>query len=212
MDLIALDIETIPLEKDPNFDNPEHWAIFAVALGHYSERTSTVVDVLFRDNPGLHAERVLLNNMIDWIAERTHGKARTILSYNGKSYDLPILQYRAYELDEAITDSNLTERLNLLMETSHHTDLIKDMKDRKGYYVSLDDALDEFSIKADEPEWLGKKITGADMPSMGLELLAERAPSANDDLREAVRRYASSDVAPLFELYDELSQEKQICQ
>lgn len=94
------------------------------------------------------------------------------------------------------------ERLNILLDTSTHVDLIEKMREREGDWVSLDDALEAYGIDADEPEWMGSKVTGADMPSMGLELLTDRN---NTDLRETVRRYAASDVAPLFELHDRLS-------
>ena len=202
MDRVAIDIETIPLTKDPDFESPEDWSVFAIALGHQRSGESDVtIDVLFRDNPNYAAERELIDRMIDWIAERTCIEARTVLTYNGDSYDLPILKHRAYELDEAIAESNLAERLYLLFKTSLHTDLIKEMKERKGYYVSLNDALDEFSINTDEPTWMGKPVEGSDMPSMGLELIAGRQ---NDELRETVRRYAASDVEPLFDLHTEL--------
>lgn len=197
MDRIALDIETIPLAKDPDFDSPEDWSVYAIALGHSAPDSDTVVDVLFRDNPHFTAERDLIERMIDWVADHTRGEARTILTYNGESYDLPVLRHRAYELDEAITDSNLAERLYLLLETSLHTDLIQIMKERKGYFVSLDDALEEHNIDADKPEWMGKPLEGSDMPSMGLELISSRQ---NDELRKKVYRYAASDVKPLFDL------------
>ena len=201
MDHIALDIETIPLKTDPDFDDPSHWTVFAVALGHKPPDSDFVVDVLFRDNTHFDAEQDLIERMIDWIAEHTHGKQRRILTYNGESYDLPILKHRAYVLDDEVPDSNLAERLYMMLETSLHTDLIQDIKQEKGYYVSLDDALDEFSIDADEPKWMGKPVAGEDMPSMGLEIISGRA---NDGLRETVKRYAASDVEPLFRLYEEL--------
>jgi len=46
---IAIDIETIPLVNDPDFQNPEHWTVFAVALGHAPPHGDTNVTVLFRN-------------------------------------------------------------------------------------------------------------------------------------------------------------------
>jgi DNA polymerase elongation subunit (family B) len=201
MNLIALDIETIPLKQDPDFDSPKDWTIFAVALGHKAPGSDVTVDVLFRDSPHFNAERELLNDVIDWVADRTNGEARTLITYNGDSYDFPILRHRAYVLDDESPDSNVAERLYMMLETSMHTDLIQLVKDQKGYYVSLDDTLAEHNIDADEPEWLGKPVEGSDMPSMGLELISGRA---NDELRETVYRYAASDVEPLFDLHTEL--------
>jgi hypothetical protein len=197
---ITIDIETIPLVNGPDFQNPEHWTVFAVALGHAPPQGDTNVTVLFRDNPTLTAEGELINDTIDWIADRTDS-GRTILTYNGNNYDLPVLKHRASRIDDVDSGMSVSKRLNLLLDTSNHVDLIQEMKDRKGDWVSLDDALEIHQITADEPEWMGSKVTGDDMPSMGIELLTDRP---NADLREAVRRYAASDVAPLFELRDSL--------
>jgi len=203
MDHIALDIETIPLETDPDFDDPSHWTVFAVALGHKAPDSDLVVDVLFRDSVHFNAERDLINRMIDWVADRTNGEARTLITYNGDSYDFPILRHRTCVLDDEFPDSNVAERLCMMLETSMHTDLIQSMKDRKGYYVSLEDSLEEFDISYDEPEWLGSTVTGADMPSMGLEVISGRA---NPELRETVYSYAASDVKPLFQLHQSLNE------
>jgi len=198
-DRIALDLETIPLVDEPDFADPSHWTVFAAALG-YSDGEATEVDVLFRESHTLTAEAALINDAIDWIAERA-GSNRVILTYNGESYDIPVLQHRAERIDDVEPEVNVSERLGLLLDTSQHVDLIEDMRELEGDWVSLDDALDSHDITADTPTWMGEPVTGSDMPSMGLELLTDRD---NTELREAVRRYASSDVKPLFELHKEL--------
>jgi len=202
MDRVALDIETIATTEDPDFNDPSHWIPFAVALGHHSGAMGEPdVNVIFRENNSIKAEARLLNDTIDWIADRCASNELELLTYNGESYDLPIMKHRAREIRSSNPGSNIVERLVLLLKTATHTDLILEMKEREGYWVSLDDALDQHDITADEPTWLGKPVTGADMPEMGLELLSDRP---NADLREAVRQYASSDVGPLFELRDRL--------
>jgi hypothetical protein len=208
-DRIALDIETIPTVADPAFDNPDHWVPFATALGYSpAGRTDVDVEVFFREDYTLEAEAELLNSSIDWIADRINGDGE-LLTYNGSSYDLPILKHRGRELRRAKPGVNVIERLVLLLDTVNHVDLIELNKDRLGYYKSLEDTLEEFSIEYDEPYWLDKPITGADMPEMGLELIADRPDGVNDDLRAAVRRYAASDVGPLFELDDCIKREKE---
>ncbi|WP_353634493.1 ribonuclease H-like domain-containing protein [Halobacterium sp. NMX12-1] len=195
-DRIAIDLETIPTVKDPDFNTPSHWTPFCVAVGYDSGDGDPEVEVLFRDGPSLDEEAQLLHSMIDWIADRI-GDSPVLLTYNGESYDLPILKHQSYVINDEISGSNIIERMYLFTQTCDHVDLIQLIKDRKGYWVSLDDALDEYGIDSDDPEWLNKPVTGGDMPEMGLELLSD-AP--NDNLREAVRRYAASDVQPLFEL------------
>ena len=203
MGRFALDIETIPLVDDPDFRTPAHWRPFAIALGHDpgDGRGATEVDVFFREDDSLDAEEAFLTGALDWIADRSDGPDHELLTYNGDGYDLPILNHRASEIGERRTESDVVEQFVHLVESNTHTDLIQRMKARNGYFVSLDDALAEFSIEADAPTWLGSEVTGADMPSMGAKLL-ESGP--NDDLRDVVYRYAASDVEPLFELHDEL--------
>lgn len=197
---VALDIETIPLVDNPDFQDPAHWTVFAVALGHAPPDDDLSVTVLFRDGATLTAEGELITDTIDWVANQT-ASGRTILTYNGNKYDLPILEHRAARIDDVEPGENIGERLSLLLDTSTHTDLIEDMKEQEGEWISLDDALSSYGIGGDQPDWRKTKVTGADMPAMGLELLTDR-PSIG--LQEAVRRYAASDVAPLFKLHDAL--------
>ncbi|MCU4971843.1 ribonuclease H-like domain-containing protein [Halobacteria archaeon AArc-m2/3/4] len=199
----ALDIETISTCENPDFNDPAHWIPFAIAVGHQDESMrEPEVEVIFREDSSIGAEARMLNDAFDWISSRSDGGDRVLLTYNGDSYDLPILKHRAYRVRQAEPGVNVVERLYLLLKGSYHVDLILDMKNQEGYWVSLDDALNMHSIDADEPEWMGKTVTGADMPEMGLELLSDRP---NSNLREAVRRYAASDVGPLFELHAALT-------
>ncbi|WP_408957550.1 ribonuclease H-like domain-containing protein [Natrinema sp. 74] len=201
----AIDIETISTVENPDFDDPEHWIPFCIALGHESESMSDPdVEVIFRGGSSIEEEARLFTDALDWIASRSDGSDRVLLTYNGDGYDFPILKHRACRVRQAEPAENVVDRLCLLLRSSRHIDLILRMKDREGYFVPLDDALDIHGIESDEPEWLGKPVTGADMPEMGLELLSDRP---NDDLRRAVERYAASDVGPLFQLYEELTTE-----
>lgn len=202
MDRVALDLETIALVDDPSFDNPEHWTIFAVATGFAPDPTSEpVVEVFFREDSTLQAEADLINETIDWIAAKCNSGPRILITYNGEGYDLPLLRHRISVIDDSVSEASITQRVNFFLGTSEHADLIQDVKEIEGYYRSLDDTLKKYNIESDSPTWMGKEVTGADMPSFGLELLSDQP---NQDLREVTYRYAASDVKPLFELYDEL--------
>lgn len=198
-DTFALDIETIPLVDDPTFDDPAHWTVFAVALGHSPEQGERSVTVLFRDDHTLTSEGELINDAITWIADRTSTSTRKFLTYNGVNYDIPILKHRSARVEDVEPGVSICERLSLLLDMSDHVDLIQVMRNQTDEWVSLDDALEEHGIATDEPTWMGTTVSGSDMPRMGLELLTDRE---NADLREVVRRYAESDVAPLFELHE----------
>lgn len=206
---VALDIETISTVDEPDFSNPEHWLPFGIAVGYTdASMESPDVRVVFRSDSSIAAEGRMLDDVFDWIDDRTGpGSSPELVTYNGESYDVPILKHRAYRIDGAGCDVNATHRLYLLLKTCEHVDLMQDMIDAKSYHVSLDDALAEHDIDADTPRWMGEKVTGSDMPEMGLELISD---SDSPDLRDAVRRYAASDVAPLFELHDDLRGARQV--
>lgn len=207
MDRIALDIETIPLVDSPSFDNPDHWTIFAIATGFESARsTESDVEVFFREDSTLEAEADLINETIDWIAAKCDSDSRTLITYNGEGYDLPILRHRATILDDSVPGASITQRLFFLLNTSQHADLIQDVKEIEGYYRSLDDTLKKYNIDSDDPTWMDKEVTGEDMPSFGLELLSDEP---NEELRDVTYRYAASDVKPLFKLYEEIRGERQ---
>ena len=203
MDRVALDIETVSTVSDPDFSNPAHWIPFAVAVGHSSPSSACSINVHFRKGESLRAEADLFHDVIDWAASRCNQENRIVISYNGSSYDIPILRHRARILDDELGE-DLTQRLYFLLDTATHHDLMDDMVEQKGYHVSLDDALSMHDIEAEEPEWNGEKVTGADMPNFGLELMSGYPDNVNSDLREVTRRYAQSDVEPLFELHSRL--------
>lgn len=202
MNRFSIDIETVSTVTDPDFTEPTHWLPFAIALGHQLEGMEEPdVVVVFREDPGLAAEHRMLSNCLDWIARNVERREeRVLLTYNGDGYDLPILKHRAEMLDREI-ESNLSDRLSLFLNGSRHVDLIQEMKEREGYWVSLDDALSMHDIEYDRVEWLDREVSGKDMLSFGLELMTDRP---NDDLKEVTRRYAASDVRPLFSLHDRL--------
>lgn len=203
----AIDIETISTVDDPDFSDPEHWIPFCVAAGHLAPGDDEPeVEVLFRSDSSIAAERRLLDRTIDWIAERSESsEPLELVTYNGESYDIPILQHRAAEISGSNPGVGVRNRLDLLLYSAEHVDLMQHVVDRRGYHASLDDVLDDHGIECDKPEWLGDKVTGGDMPEFGLELLSDRP---DDELRDAVRRYAASDVQPLFDLHRQLRSHK----
>jgi hypothetical protein len=126
MDRIAVDVETVALVEDPDFRTPAHWRPFAIALGYApgDGRGGPDLEVLFRDGDGLEAEDAFLTEALDWIADRSDGVDRELLTYNGDGYDLPILNHRASEIGGGRTESDVAERLTDLLESCTHTDLI----------------------------------------------------------------------------------------
>ncbi|WIV66568.1 ribonuclease H-like domain-containing protein [Natrialbaceae archaeon AArc-T1-2] len=201
---LALDIETVPLVSDPAFDDPSDWKPFCITVGYQPARGETVeTEVLFRQGATFRYEQLMFDDFFDWVTARHDTSERVeLVTYNGDSYDIPILKDRAYKVTGEL-DSDTIDRLYLLLQACDHVDLILDLKADLGYYCSLDDALAMHNIEADAPTWNGEKVTGKHMLDMGEKIMNGSAP---DELIEAVRRYAASDVEPLFELHDKIEQ------
>lgn len=196
---VAIDIECINLVEPPDLDfqNPTHWGLFCIPIGYRSPSGDVEVDVLFRDSMTPCSELELLNDTISWVRERRPG---TIVTYNGESYDLPILRERArVSSHECPGDNTANENLSLMLSTTAHVDLFPIVEEAAGHMVSLDDALEYHEIDADLSELNGEEVDGSDMPALGKRHM--RGGLTNQEL-EAVRAYAAADVQPLFELYD----------
>lgn len=203
---LSLDIETTPCGDRPDFDDPESWHLFAIALGFRSDG-DVETTVFVRQNGTIHAERKLLAQSVNWIRDRE--PLDVLLSYNGDDFDLPILEARAEALlksdrpQEQTLSFALFDALNI-----SHRDLFAELKarcDDDEKWPSLDDALADRGIEAASTTLEGSTVTGADMPRIGRDILANESTA---DARRALVEYASSDVAPLFALADALSEER----
>lgn len=204
----ALDLETVATVDDPDFDNPQHWLPFASALGYQESHDSEPeVEVIFRSSPTIECEAMMLEEMFEWFAQRHPGGRADVemLTYNGVSYDYPILKHRCNEISSQ-TDKQPSERLYLLDQATEHIDLIQRLRDRTGRWISLDDALSMHDIHAASPKWNGEPVSGSDMPRMGERIMSD---DECEDLRTAVERYAASDVSPLFKLRHQLDCQRQ---
>jgi hypothetical protein len=200
---VALDIKAINLveQSDLDFQNSEHWTVFAVSLGHRSEETTDIVTtVLFRQGPSPCDELDLILRTAEWICER---KPAEIITYNGEQYDIPILKHRGSISSHECPGSHQAG-LSLLFDAVTHTDLFSTLKKENGdEKVSLDDALANHGINAPEVRLNGEYVTGGDMPRLGMRILNGEASTEE---YQAVVTYAESDVEPLFALHDSVSE------
>lgn len=192
--VIALDLETVPLVDSPNFSDPEHWEIFAVALAHRPAHGANIdVSVKIRTEAGLNAEKKLLTNMCGWVELR--GPDR-IISYNGGDYDLPILRERG------------NGRVESLLNQTTHEDVLTHVRDRSkdGESCTLNAALDRHDLSNPAVQFEGKRISGEDMPRMARAVWGDLVSGERrEEVLRCVEMYAASDVRPLIELYDRLT-------
>lgn len=195
-DRFALDLEATPTCDDPSFTDPADWRPFAVVLA-YEREDCTETIVITASDETLAAEAVMYHNSITWIAERLTGPPTRLLTYNGRQYDIPILEYRA-----GVVQRDVPRRLDLLAEYTDHIDLLDLVVKDRGHRMSIDDVLAMLRLDSDTPTWdSGRKVTGEDMLELGPRILSG---DATDDELDAVKRYAASDVRPLFEVHDRL--------
>lgn len=171
--------------------------MFAIPIGYREPDGTVETDVLFRTGASLCDERELIDRMLEWIRDR---RPAELLTFNGEFYDEPILRHRArVSTRECRGHHDTTDNLELVLDALTHVDLFPVVKAQAGFNVPLESALNYHGIP-DEPTYLdGKEITGKDMPNLGLNIISGTA--SNDEV-QAVRRYAESDVEPLFELAD----------
>ncbi|ELZ14424.1 hypothetical protein C478_07362 [Natrinema thermotolerans DSM 11552] len=200
---VALDIECINLVEPPDLDfqDPTHWSVFAVPLGHRPDDSDTVqTDVLFRRGSTVCDELELIERVTAWVRDRDPDR---LVTFNGDSYDLPILRHRSSVTAHECPGSHpVRDNVDLVLATLDHNDLFTAVKEDAGYNVPLDSALDYHDIPTPDVTLGGEEVTGEDMPGLGLRVLSG---DVTDEELKAVRDYAESDVEPLFRLFDSVT-------
>jgi len=204
----AVDIETVPTTDGTDFDDPTAWEIFAIAVAFRSGHASPVQSTVFvREGDTRRDERKLLAQLTNWV--RDHEPLDAILTYNGEEFDLPIIAERADAVmrSDVHHEGTLSFALYDALDVPHR-DLFNEL--RKGMaddekWPTLEEALTKRGIQTSAPELDGEPVVGMDMPDLGRSVLDG---SITMKEREAVVRYAESDVRPLFELADALDRER----
>lgn len=193
----AFDIECINLVPEPDleFNSPDHWSLFCIPVGYKTPSGDIETDVLFRRGSSICDERQLIDDLNAWIRDRRPSR---IITYNGDYYDLPILRHRSKVTTRECRGAHTTHSdLDLILDGIEHTDLFKIVKEDAGYNVPLDSALDYHEIPTETTYLDGAEIDGSSMPDLGVRVLSGQATEAEI---KAVRKYAESDVRPLFAL------------
>lgn len=227
---LALDIETVSAvpEAAVDLDDSTTLELLCVAVG-YRERPGGRVEteVLFREGADERSELTLYADLCDWVESRDPDR---LVTYNGSGFDLPHLRTRI-ELIADASDlwSETVERVVRLFGTSDgpgtldHTDLyhrgkLADVTDqRPTYWDVYRHSLDPTEWRAEQRE-AGRfpadwdlddpRVRNGDVPGFGERYLSLVADGERDGvearaLRELLRHYAVSDVAPLFTLADQ---------
>lgn len=197
--LLALDIETMPVVDDPDFQDPSHWRVLAIALGSVAPTTDQQTTVLLRRSDSKNAEAMLIDRAIMWLQAR---RASTLVTYNGANFDLPILRNRAQATMPKVSfESSVSKRLNSMLDAATHRDLFHELRRRRGEnapWLSLEDACYEYDIEITSARYEREVVNGGDVPRLGAKILDVATDSADEE--RVLREYASEDVRPLLEL------------
>lgn len=88
--LLAVDIETVSLTDDPDFEDTSDWELLAVGLGYQPGLGADIEsDVLFREGEwGIEATNDLLERVREWCSD----KKATTVTFNGDRFDKVHLQ------------------------------------------------------------------------------------------------------------------------
>lgn len=200
----AIDIEAAPMTDTPQFDQPDQWECFAIALSHRpTPDAMPETTVLVRRDGTERARRQLLcamaNQIVDWSPD-------CLVGYNTESFDLPILGHHIGAIAES--DPTLAAFVKDALDIEHR-DLfaeIVESQPEQQKWPSLSESLRERGLAKATPRLDGSDVTGADMPDFGDKILAGDGLSHRE--RRVLREYASSDVRPLHPLADRLDRER----
>ncbi|WP_459192054.1 hypothetical protein [Halosimplex sp. J119] len=213
MATVAIDIETIsPTSEnvtDVDFLDSRDFELLCVGLGHRLSTNSEIeIDVLWRPGIDDGDEYRLLAETVEWLHNRHYD---CILTYNGTRFDERHLRGRAAIVGDQVRDPSLTDVVHRALEQGVHRDLMFDVIRDRGYRLSLEDAVTEYTgSRPPSVSWAGEQITNGDIPTLGERWLAHRSGLTDlgekgSQLQETLETYVKSDIRPLFDLADALS-------
>jgi len=226
----ALDIETISpsldrYERPPDFQDPEHFELLAVALGYEGPDGERETEMLYRETSDAEGELDLVGRTCEWIVERP---GELCLTYGGERFDFVHLVGRAEAAAaECPGRAESSQRIStLLAEDLTHDDIQPSAQAAFGEYTSLEEACAEVGIETVDTPWADydhgidldelrprkyqglSEVTNTDIPVFGERYLALADAGATETLtvralRELLDHYGREDVVHLFDLADE---------
>jgi hypothetical protein len=210
----AIDIECAPRTDPPDFDDSAgNWETFAVALSQRTAASSMPeTETFVRPDGSDRGLCKLLGSVANWLHE--HRPHDALLSFNGgeldpdsDGFDLPILDDHI-DTELKACDPELAEYVGEALDIPSR-DLMAEIADAQPdseKWPSLSEALTSRGLAQAPARLDGVALEGADMPTLGEQILSGEGLSAQED--RALREYASSDVVPLHALADALDRER----
>ncbi|GAB7020156.1 3'-5' exonuclease [Halostagnicola bangensis] len=224
---LAFDIETInaerPDDEEMDAQNSEHVEFFCVCVAHQTEPgTDPHYEIIFREGNSAEDELKVIEQTLDYLETKP---PESVLTYNGNEFDLPHLEGRAQIAAETIEGRfDVAQRAEEFVDNIESIDLMPEACDFCGdEYTSFENICEtvgvdvtrtpfqEYDFDIDvvphRPTWKGIEpyMMGCDIPLLGERYLNFKRIGATNlpqfqELREAIKHYATTDVIPLFEL------------
>ena len=200
--IVAVDIETVSPDKQRvNPQNPDDIELLCIGVGYREKRDSNVeTHVLFRRGTKPRHELELLDRLYEWFL--TH-RAKRLLTYNGRKFDLLHLRGRAERAERSLgTETNVPRKIETILEIHEHVDLFDDARERYDSWPKLEEVCGDHDIPIPDATYKGRVITNDMLPTLGEEYLsAVERGDRNPELHRALIEYTISDIEPLFRMY-----------
>lgn len=225
---VALDIETV-VRGSPATARMEDHEVFCCCVAHRPASDGPVESAVFvRDRWEPAGELTVLEDTLRWVDDRP---AETLLTYNGRDFDLPRLRARASATIDALgSTSPVLTNLETVLATREHVDLFEAVTEpyerTYGHRPSFEAACEAVGVAVPETrladfdlgfidfaahrstvDAMAPTLLGADVPVLGKRYLDLADAGATDtrtakEIIAAVTDYARADVEPLFSLAD----------
>lgn len=205
---LALDIEATPDDPaNPDFDAPETWTIWAVNLSFRADaQTTPETTVLIRRSDSARHARQLLAAVANWILDKSPVDA--LLTYNGESYDMPILNHHIDEIESH--DEELAAYICDALSAPHRdlfAEIVGELPESEPW-PSLSSALTHRQIQPATTTLDGDLVDGEATIPLGEKVLSDGVGALTASEKRAVIEYGKSDVIPLHPLSIKLDEER----
>ncbi len=174
--ICVFDIETLGL-------NPAHCQVVLATIAHVNEDGLCNLTQFFIES--LNEESLLLKSLYEEL-----NKFDTLLTYNGRHFDLPFIKKRAAALD--MKDFEIRPyNLDLYLLINGHSDLKGLLRGLK--QISIEEYMGISALRQDE-------ISGYESVQLYYDFLKEEDPERKDSLTEQILLHNHDDVLQLYRL------------
>lgn len=225
--MLAIDIETISMTDDPDFEDTSDWELLAVGLGYQPEPDADIEsEVLFREGGwGIEATGDLLERVRGWYSD----KKATTVTFNGERFDKTHLwnwskkaaRNGGNSLLQVQYEILFRDHIDLKPKAKRHCDKWPESRRHASYETVCEwEGIDVPETRFDDYDIEIREQTPIDEPivkgrhlgeHLGARYVQHYTQSTTDskefeELKRLIYEYTESDIRPLVRLARVLSQ------